>query len=120
MTVAERRIVESQPWSIVNYETLGGVCPYIEWYETLPLKTQAKIAARLTRVALGNFGDRKSLGDGIHELRFHFGSGYRVYYGVSGKRIVLLLMGGAKKTQTKDIKTARRYWKEYQEEQTRG
>ena len=112
--------MESQPWTIVTYETLGGVCPYIEWYETLPISTQAKIAARLTRVSLGNFGDRKSLGNGIHELRFHFGSGYRVYYGVSGKRIVLLLMGGAKKTQPKDIKTALRYWQEYQEEQKRG
>lgn len=107
--------MESQSWSITIYETLGEVCPYIEWYETLSRKTQARIDVRLTRVSLGNFGDCKSLGDGIYELRFHFEGGYRIYYGISGKRVVLLLMGGGKKTQSKDIKTARRYWKDYQE-----
>ena len=111
--------MESQSWSVISYETIDGFCPYIEWYETLSPRTQVRIDVRLTRVSLGNFGDCKSLGDGIYELRFHFGGGYRVYYGVSGKRVVLLLMGGGKKTQTKDIKTARRYWQEYQEELTR-
>jgi putative addiction module killer protein len=68
-------------------------------------------------VSLGNFGDSKSLGNGIYELRLHFGGGYRVYYGISGKKMILLLAGGVKKTQSKDIKTSFRYWKEYQQEQ---
>lgn len=115
-----KECVESQSWSIVSYETVDGVCPYIEWYETLSRRIQVRIDVRLTRVSKGNFGDCKSLSDGIYELRFHFEGGYRIYYGISGKRVVLLLMGGGKKNQSKDIKTARRYWKNYQEEQTRG
>lgn len=110
--------MESQPWSILKYVTVTGICPFDEWFETLNQTTQARVDVRLDRVSLGNFGDAKSLGDGVYELRFHFGGGYRVYYGISGKKVILLLMGGAKKTQTKDIKTARRYWKAYQEEQT--
>lgn len=96
------------------------MCPFIEWFETLDLTTQARIEVRFDRIRLGNFGDSKNLGDGIYELRFHFGSGYRVYYGISGQKVILLLMGGVKKTQTKDIKTARRYWESYQEEEKRG
>lgn len=108
--------MENQSWSIARYKTLSGACPFIEWFETLDLTTQARIEVRLDRVRLGNFGDSKSLGDGIYELRLHFGGGYRVYYAISGNKVILLLMGGAKKNQTKDIKTARRYWKSYQEE----
>lgn len=112
--------MESQQWSILKYVTTTGICPYDEWFETLKPATQARVDVRLDRVNLGNFGDSKSLGEGIYELRLHFGGGYRVYYGISGKRIILLLMGGAKKTQTKDIKIARRNWKDYQKEQRRG
>ena len=116
----QRSAVESQPWSISKYVTITGVCPFDDWFETLNSATQARVDVRLDRVNLGNFGDSKSLGDGIYELRLHFGGGYRIYYGISGRRVILLLMGGIKKTQTKDIKTSRRYWKAYQEEQKRG
>ncbi len=112
--------MESQRWSISKYITVAGLCPFDEWFETLNSTTQARVDVRLDRVNLGNFGDSKSLGDGIYELRLHFGGGYRIYYGISGKRVILLLMGGVKKTQTKDIKTSRLYWKTYQEEQQRG
>ena len=112
--------MENQPWSISKYVTITGICPFDKWFETLDSTAQARVDVRLDRVSLGNFGDSKSLGEGIYELRLHFGGGYRVYYGISGKKVILLLMGGAKKTQTKDIKTARRYWKSYQEEQKRG
>ena len=71
---------------------------------------------RLDRVSLGNFGDRKSLEEGIFELRFQFGAGYRIYFGLQGNRIVILLAGGSKKTQSKDIRIARRLWKAYQQE----
>ena len=108
--------MESQAWSIDKYVTIDGLCPFDEWFETLQPAIQARVDVRLDRVNLGNFGDRKSLGEGIYELRLHFDGGYRIYYGISGKKIILLLMGGAKKTQNKDIKTARRYWKAYQEE----
>ncbi len=69
---------------------------------------------RLDRAARGNFGDRKSVGGGVLELRFDFGPGYRVYFGEDGASVILLLIGGDKSTQTKDIETAKRYWNDYQ------
>ncbi len=77
--------------------------------------SRARIRARIDKVALGNFGDYKSVGDGVNELRFTFGPGYRVYYGLDGEKIILLLFGGEKSTQEKDIKKAKEYWKDYKE-----
>jgi putative addiction module killer protein len=71
------------------------------------------IRARLNRIRLGNFGDCKSVGGGVEELRIDFGPGYRVYYGREGARVVVLLCGGDKKMQGRDILTAQRHWKEY-------
>jgi putative addiction module killer protein len=65
-------------------------------------------------VRLGNFGNIKPVGDGVSELKVDQGPGYRVYYAMSGKAVVLLLIGGDKSTQSKDIKTAKRYWQDYQ------
>jgi putative addiction module killer protein len=70
-------------------------------------KAGAKIAARVERLALGNPGDVKPVGEGISEMRIPYGPGYRVYYTQAGKEVVLLLCGGDKATQDKDIKRAR-------------
>ena len=67
---------------------------------------RARIAKRLDRLADGNFGDAKSVGDGVSELRFAFGPGYRVYYTVRGQVVVILLCGGDKHTQRRDIDRA--------------
>ena len=72
--------------------------------------------ARLDRVQLGNFGDHKTVGGGVSELRFFFGSGYRVYYGIDQGKLVLLLIGGDKKSQNKDITRAQKYWNLYLKE----
>ncbi len=69
--------------------------------------------ARIARVEVGNLGDCRSVGDGVFELKFHFGSGYRVYFGEMDNTIIILLNGGAKKSQKKDIKKAKESWKEY-------
>jgi len=66
--------------------------------------------------ALGNFGDCKPVSAGVFEFRLHFGSGYRIYYGKDGSTIILLLCGGDKNTQNRDIKKAKQYWKDYQEQ----
>lgn len=79
-------------------------------------KAQVKIDIRIARLRLGNFGDAKSVAQGVYELRVHFGPGYRIYYGLEGDKIVLLLCGGEKKTQKKDIKKAKAFWKDYKEE----
>jgi putative addiction module killer protein len=67
-------------------------------------------------VELGNFGTAKPVGEGVNELKIDHGPGYRVYYAMNGKSIVLLLLGGDKSTQHKDIETAKAYWKRQKEE----
>jgi putative addiction module killer protein len=76
-------------------------------------RTVGIIRARLNRIRLGNFGDCKSVGAGVEELRVDFGPGYRIYYGRHGLVVVILLCGGDKSSQAKDIRTAQKYWKEY-------
>jgi putative addiction module killer protein len=83
--------------------------------EELAFSIQKIILKKVKRIALGNFGDTKSLGDGVYELRIDIGPGYRVYYGLDGKTVVLLLSGGDKSTQIKDIKQAKEYWNDYKE-----
>ena len=63
----------------------------------------------------GNFGDSKSVGGGVRELRIHYGPGYRVYYGQDGDRLIILLGGGSKKRQSQDIAQAIARWETYQE-----
>jgi len=78
---------------------------------------QARVAARLIRLNNGNFGDCKPVGDDVWELRIDRGPGYRVYYAIEGKRVVLLCDGGDKRSQTADIDRAIERWNEWQ---TRG
>jgi putative addiction module killer protein len=107
-------------WEILKYLTDNGVCPFDEWFNTLDSATQARIDVRLDRVTLGNFGDHHSVGSGVYELRFFFGPGYRIYYGIIATKVVLLLAGGSKKRQNRDIRTAQRFLAAYQNEQEGG
>jgi putative addiction module killer protein len=75
--------------------------------------TRARIVARLDRLKAGLLGDWKSIGGGVFELRIDVGPGFRVYYGQDGKTLILLLCGGDKRTQAKDIENAHSYWKDY-------
>jgi len=78
-----------------------------EWLKGLRDRVaRARIAAPLISVELGNFGDSQAVGEGVNELRFHFGPGYRVYYTLRGKVLVYVLGGGDKSTQKKDIPKA--------------
>jgi len=76
------------------------------------LRLIAKVMARINQIRGGNFGDHKSVGDGVSELRIHYGPGYRLYYTVRGKIIVLFLCAGDKSTQSKDIQKAKKLNKE--------
>jgi len=79
-----------------------------KWYYSIKdRKTKAIIDKRLTRLELNNFGDVKSRGDGVSELRIHYGAGYRIYFTKCGEIIILLLCGGDKSSQEKDIKKAK-------------
>ena len=98
------------------YCTKAGKQPFANWMESLKDKiTKAQVTNRLNRVAHGNYGDCQSVGGGIYELRIHYGAGYRVYFAEQDKTILLLLVGGSKKTQVKDIENAKKYWHEFQE-----
>ncbi len=81
-------------------------------------RAKARIQTRVDRLSLGLFGDWKSVGEGVFELRISEGKGYRVYYGKEGEAIVILLCGGNKSSQTKDIKQAKIYWKDYKGEES--
>lgn len=86
---------------------------YDEWFDSLKdTKGKARINARLRRVELGNFGDAEPVGDNVSELRFFFGSGYRIYFIQHGDEIIVLLAGGDKSTQSKDIDKALKLAKE--------
>lgn len=76
---------------------------------------RGRILARLERIRRGNFGDHKSVGGGIEELRLHFGTGFRIYFIRSGTEIVVLLAGGSKSSQQKDIARARTIAKQWTE-----
>jgi len=88
---------------------------YTDWLRRLR-DAQAKVAVirRVARIEQGNFGDHKFCSDGVWELRIDVGPGYRVYYGLAGQRLVLLLCGGDKRTQGVDIARAVDYWQDWQ------
>lgn len=90
--------------------------PFVDWLESIKdIKTKKRITARLDRLESGNMGDGKYVGEGVSELRLNFGAGYRLYYGEIRNTIVLLLLGGDKSTQERDIVKAKEYFKHYTE-----
>jgi len=99
---------------LLEYITEAGENPFHKWLNSLNDRAaRARIRVRLNRVRLGNFGDCKSVGKGVNELRVDYGPGYRVYYGKSKTTIVILLCGGSKKSQPKNIQIAQEYWADY-------
>jgi putative addiction module killer protein len=101
---------------IVRYVTAAGRDVLGDWLTGLrDLRARARITVRLTRLAVGNFGDCRSVGNGVWELRIDYGPGYRVYYAMLDRTCVLLLCGGDKTRQSADIERAIEYWKDYRE-----
>ena len=105
---------EVVPLQVEVYQTEEGRSPFPEWLRGLKDRAAgARIRARVARLRLGNFGDTNALGGGLHELRIDHGPGYRVYFGRAEDRVVLLLCGGTKRNQSRDIEQARAYWSDY-------
>jgi putative addiction module killer protein len=93
------------------FYTQTGKAPVKEWLNSFKDKlTQAILYKRIRQASLGNFGDSKSIGSGVFELRVDFGPGYRIYYGLHKDELILLLIGGSKRTQQADIEKAKTYW----------
>lgn len=102
---------------IVIYSTSTGKEPYSDWEDGLDKKANSIVKNRLDRLKLGNFGDVKPIkgAKDIWEIRIDYGPGYRIYFGKKGTTIVLLLVGGEKKSQDRDITKAKKYWLEGKE-----
>ena len=102
--------------NILNeYTDEFGNCPYEQWLESIrDAKTRARIIMHVDKIEMGLFGDSQPVGYGLSELRIHSGPGYRVYYGKQNRNSYLLLCGGNKASQARDIKLAIRYWKDYE------
>ncbi len=96
-----------------EYNDRDGRSPYAGWFHLLNAKAAAKVATALARLAQGNFSNVKGVGSGVFECRVDFGPGYRVYFGKDGERLVILLGGGSKKRQQKDIERAIARWQDY-------
>jgi len=99
--------------TVREYLTDDGRNPFREWLRTLDVAVRARVQARVLRFELGNLGDHKSVGAGVWEGRLAFGPGYRIYFGKDGASIIVLLLGGAKASQGREIRRAQEYWRDY-------
>lgn len=99
---------------VLLYQKENGEEPFTQWLDALKdATTRRRISKRLRRIEENNLGDVEPAGDGVFELRLHFGAGYRIYFGRIRSEIILLLAGGDKGSQPKDIQKAKQYWKNH-------
>jgi len=103
-----------KPKEIVIYQDKEGHEPFTTWLNKLrDISGRRRILTRLRRLEQGNYGDCEPVGEGLSELRLFFGSGYRVYFGEDAHNIIIILCGGDKGSQKKNIKFAKLCWKAY-------
>ena len=99
--------------AIREFLTESGKSPFAQWFNRLNAPAAAKVATSIVRLEAGNFSNVKGIGSGVYEYRIDFGPGYRVYFGKDGDKLIILLGGGSKKHQQRDIAEAIRFWAEY-------
>jgi putative addiction module killer protein len=97
------------------YVAPSGLQPFAAWFEDLEPLARAKVTRAIVRLEQGNFSSVKSVGEGVLEYRIDFGPGYRVYFGRDGETLVILLTGGTKKRQQRNIDAAHAYWQDYKQ-----
>jgi putative addiction module killer protein len=100
---------------ISYYVASEGRQPFAEWFTDLDAVARAKVTRAVVRLEQGNFSNVKSVGEGVFEYRIDFGPGYRLYFGQDGQTLVILLTGGTKKRQQRDIDEAHAYWQDYKD-----
>ncbi|MEX2091934.1 MAG: type II toxin-antitoxin system RelE/ParE family toxin [Pirellulales bacterium] len=98
---------------VVEYEDEHGGHPFSKWFETLNTPAALKVRTAIARMENGNLSNVEPVGEGVSECKVHFGPGYRIYFGKDGQNLVILLGGGTKKRQSRDIAIARRHWRDY-------
>ena len=99
--------------SVREYVDAGGRSPFAEWFDDLDAGAAAKVTVALARIEMGNLSNVKSVGGGVLEHRIDWGPGYRVYLGRDGATLVILLAGGTKRRQQRDIAAAQERWADY-------
>src|SRR5260370_13091899 len=103
-----------------EYLDPGGRSPYADWFEGLNAEAAARVAKGIIRIGQGNFSNVKGVGAGVFEYTLDFGPGYRIYFGRDGDRVVILLGGGTKKRQQRDINDAIAKWRDYKNRKQGG
>jgi putative addiction module killer protein len=103
-----------------QYEDEQGRSPYAQWFDDLHAPAAAKVTTALVRLEQGNFSNVKPVGSGVSEYRVDFGPGYRVYFARDGDQIIILLGGGTKKRQQRDINLAIERWQDYKRRKKLG
>jgi putative addiction module killer protein len=98
---------------IIEYLSPNGTSPFAAWFNRLDPQAAAKVNVALIRMEMGNLSNVKSVGLGVLEYRIDWGPGYRIYFGRQGDELVILLAGGTKQRQRRDISDAAMRWQEY-------
>lgn len=101
--------------TVREYLKSDGRSPYRDWLDRLDVSARARIQVRVLRFEAGNLGDHKSLGGGLWEARVMYGPGYRIYFARRGTAVILLLAGGDKSSQARDIRKARQHLADFEE-----
>lgn len=104
--------MNNEALTIVEY-LRDGKSPFERWFNSLNAAPAVKVTTALYRLEAGNFSNTKSVGKGVMEHRIDFGPGYRIYFGREGNKLIILLGGGSKRTQRKDIVKAQAGWQQY-------
>jgi len=100
-------------YDIRNFRDDDGREPFEEWFMRLDAAAAVRVQRLIDRMALGNLGDAKPVGAGVVESRIHWGPGYRLYFGLDGTTVVILLAGGVKRSQDRDVRVAQARWAQY-------
>ena len=106
--------------AVEEYEQNNGRHPFSIWFASLNVQAALKVRTAIARMEAGNFSNVKPVGQGVCEYKLDFGPGYRIYYGKDGDKLVILLGGGTKKRQNRDIHAAQELWKEYKSRKRKG
>jgi len=103
-----------------EYVDARGRGPFAEWFEDLDASAAAKVTVALARIEMGNLSNVKAVGSGVLEYRIAWGPGYRVYFGRDSQTLVILLAGGTKQRQQRDIAAAQKRWTHYRRRRKEG
>ncbi len=105
---------------VAEYLDRDGDSPFANWFNSLDARAAAKVSVAIVRMEQGNLSNVKGVGKGVFEYRIHFGPGYRIYLGKDGGKIIILLGGGTKKRQSRDIDRAVELWQQYKHRKKEG